>query len=100
MLYGLMGGAVLTHGHAVVGEHIDDRQFHQGRQSNGGADVIGKDQECAAVGADAPVQKHAGHDGAHGKLTDAEADVAAVVMIFLKLRRIIDKGFVGGRQIG
>ena len=59
MLHRLMGGAVLPHGDAVVGEDVDHRQLHDRRHADGRPHVVGEYQERAAIGADAAVQEHA-----------------------------------------
>ena len=60
----------------VVGEDVDDRDFHERGQADRRAAEVGEDEEAGAVGADLR-QGHAVEARAHGELADAEVDVAA-----------------------
>ena len=46
-----MGGSVLTNTYRIMGEKIDDRDFHQGTQPDGWTGIITKDQEGGPKGA-------------------------------------------------
>ncbi len=73
----LMGRAVLAEEDRVVGEDVDRRQPHQGGEPDRRAHVVREDQEGPAVGAEAPRQRQAIQDRAHGVLAHAEVEVAA-----------------------
>ena len=68
---GLMRGTVLTDAEGVVRPDIDHVQLHERGQSDGRLHVVRKDEEGAADGQDAAVQRHAIHHAGHRQLTDA-----------------------------
>ncbi len=77
MLHRLVGGAVLAHADAVVGEDADGAEMRQRRQSDGRAHVVGEDQERGPIGNNPAVIGHAVHRRAHRVLAHAEMDVAS-----------------------
>ena len=86
MFHRLVGGAVFTHRNTVMGKYIDNRQFHQSRQSNGRSTVVGEHQKGSAVRAHPFVKCHAGHNGAHGMFPHAETDITTGVRAFLEIK--------------
>lgn len=78
LLDGLVGGAVLAQTDGVMGPDVGDRELHQGGEPDGRAHVVAEDQERTAVGAGEALQGDAVEDRAHGVLTDAEVERAAV----------------------
>ena len=77
----LVGRAVLAQADGVVGHHVDHADAHQRGQTDRRAAVVGEDQEGAAVGDDAAVQRHAVHRRGHAVLAHAVMDVAAGVVV-------------------
>ncbi len=73
----LMGRAVFADIDRVVGEHIDDRHFHEGRKPQCGAQIVGEHKEGRHEGAEPAVQRDAIGDGRHAVLADTEVNVAA-----------------------
>ena len=61
----------------VMGHDIDDPHAHQRRQPDRAARVVGENQERAAIGDQAAVQREAVHRRRHAVLADAPVDVAA-----------------------
>ena len=92
----LMGRAVLTQPHRVVGVHPDARRAHEGGESKGGTHVIAEDQEGGAERAQTAVNRHAVDDRAHGVLADTEPYVAPARGRGLHLTTAVDES-VGGR---
>ena len=77
MLDRLVRRAVLAEPDRVVRHHVDDALAHDGREADRGTAVVGEDQERAAVGDDAAVQRQAVHGRGHGMLAHAVVDVVA-----------------------
>ena len=77
----LMGRAVFADPDAVVGEDVHDRLVHEGGEADGRSQVVGKDEERAAVRAYASVQGETVHDAAHGVFPYAVPHVAAAVVL-------------------
>ncbi len=101
MLDGLVGGAVFADTDGVVGEAVDDGDFHDGGEAYRTAGVVGEDEEARAEGSDLG-ERHAVDDGSHGELADAVVEVAAGVVVGLEVAgfRRGDAGFSGGVEIG
>ena len=77
MLDRLMGRPILAEPDRVVGEHINHAHAHQGREPDRAAGVVGEDEERAAIGDEAAMQRDPVHRRRHAELADAVADVAA-----------------------
>src|SRR5205823_598233 len=73
----LVGGAVHALANRVVRPDEDGGGTHEGGEADGGAHVVGEDQERPAEGPDAAVQGHAVQGGGHAVLPDPVVDVAA-----------------------
>ena len=96
---GLVGGAVLAQAHAVVGEDVDRRDAHQGRQADGRAHVIREHEERAAVGTQAAMERHPVERGGHGVFAHPEVQVAAFVITRGVVRFGFHHGVVGPGQV-
>mmetsp|Transcript_20755 Transcript_20755/g.52312 ORF Transcript_20755/g.52312 Transcript_20755/m.52312 type:complete len:551 (-) Transcript_20755:7-1659(-) len=95
-----MGGAVLAEANGVVGHHEDGARLGQRGHADGGAHVVGEDEEGGAVGDQAArVQADAVGDRAHAVLAHAEAHVALGVGVLLEVAVHLHEGHVGGRQV-
>ncbi len=81
MLDGLVGRAVFAEADRVMGHHVDDLLAHQCREADGRAGIVGEDEEGAAIGDEAAVQRDAVHRGRHLVLADAVAHVAAEAIL-------------------
>ena len=57
VLYRLVRGAVLAEPDRVVRKHVDHPHAHQRRKANRVARIVGEDEERAAVGNEAAVQR-------------------------------------------
>ena len=66
-----MRGTVLTDAEGVVRPDVNYVQLHERSQSDGRLHVVRKDEEGAADGQDAAVQRHAVHHAGHRQLADA-----------------------------
>ena len=95
VLDGLVGGAVLADEDRVVGEDVDDRLLHEGGEAEGGAQVVGEDEEGRDEGPQASVEGDAVGDGGHAELADAEVDVAAAAV-----GGTVDAALGQGRDVG
>ena len=74
MLHGLMRRTVLAHAERVVRPDVDHMQAHQRREAHGGLHIIGEDEERAADGDHAAVQRHAVRNAGHRQLRDARLE--------------------------
>jgi hypothetical protein len=79
MFDGLVRRAVFAQADGVVCEDVDHALVHERRQTDGGATVVGEDEEGAPVRDDPAVQGHAIHDRAHRVLAHAEVHVASLI---------------------
>ena len=77
MLDRLMRRAVFAEADRIMRHHIDGAHAHQRRKPDRRPAVIGEDQEGAAIGNDAAMQRHAVHRRRHAVLADAVMDIAA-----------------------
>ncbi len=75
MLDRLVGGTVLSQGNAVVGEHVNHMQSHQGGEAHWRSHVIRKDQECGPKGNCASMCCQSIEDRPHRVFADAEVKV-------------------------
>src|SRR5216684_9416942 len=96
-----MGGAVFAHPNGVMSEDIDDRYFHDRRQSHGRTRIIAEDHEARAKRANLAERKPV-QDGAHGMLAYTEMEVASGVTAGFKIAGAIEgEARFGGRsQVG
>ena len=78
MLHRLMRRAVFAKPDGIVRHHVDNADAHQRRQPDRGAAIVGKAEECPAVGDESTVQGDAVHRSRHGMLAHAVMDVAAL----------------------
>ena len=74
VLHGLVRRAVLAHAERVVRPDVDHMQAHQRREAHGGLHIIGEDEERAADGDHAAVQRHAVRNAGHRQLRDARLE--------------------------
>ena len=74
VLHGLVRRAVLAHAERVVRPDVDHMQAHQRREAHGGLHIIGEDEERAADGDHAAVQRHAVRNTGHRQLRDARLE--------------------------
>ena len=72
-----MRGSVFAQADRIVREHEQRTQLHQRRHSQRVAGIIGKREERADVGNEAPMQRESVGDGAHREFADAVVDVVA-----------------------
>ena len=97
----LVRRAVLAEADRIVGAHVITRCSISAARRIAGAAVVGEDQEGAAVGDDAAVQRHAVHRRRHAVLADAVVDVAAgVVAAAACPRRALRVGVVRAGEVG
>lgn len=86
MFHRLVGGAVLAHADGIVGEDVDDGQFHQRAQTNSRTAVIAENKKTSAkwpyLAQRQPVQ-----NGAHGMFADTKVKVTAVMHLTCKIPR-------------
>ncbi len=81
MLDRLMRRAIFAQPDAVVRHDVDRAGLLQRGQANGGAAIVGEDEECAAIGNDAAMQRHAVHRGSHAEFADAVIDIATGAVV-------------------
>ena len=72
-----MGRAILAKADGVVRHDVDHALPHQCREADRRPAIVGEDEECAAVGHDAAVQRQAVHGRRHGVLAHAVVNVVA-----------------------
>ena len=100
MLDRLVGRSVLAEADGIVGHHVDDLRLLQRGQADRRPRIVGEDQEGAAVGDDATVQRHAVHRRGHAELADAVIDVAAAVIVGRKRLQRLGFRVVRAGQVG
>ena len=100
MLDRLVGWAILTKSYGIMGHDINRWNAHQSRQTHRTAGIVGETHECAAVWANAAVQRHAIHRCCHAVLTDSEIDIAAGPVVWVKNTHIFSLCVVGSGEIG
>ncbi len=96
----LVGGPVFAQEKAVVGKDMEDRQLHQGRQSQAAAHEVGEHEECGVERAHAAVQGQTVGDASHGVLAHPEVDVATGGRIALLAGAVGDPDPVRPGEIG
>ena len=96
----LMGRAVLAQPDRVMRHHVDDALLHQRREADRGAAVVGEDQEGAAIGNDAAMQRHAVHRRRHAMFADAVIDVTAAVVGRVQRLEVLRLRVVRAGQVG
>ena len=74
--------------------------LHERGQPDGGAHVVGEDEEGAAVGDHAAVQSHAVDDGAHGVLPHAEVHVAPAPLVEAQVAVAFEVGVGRRGEVG
>ncbi len=79
LLYGLVGGAILPHADAVMGEDIETADPRQACDADCRTHVVGKHEERGCIGDHAAVQCHAGGDSGHCMFANPEVYVPAVI---------------------
>ena len=77
MFYRLVGWPIFTQPDRVMGHHVNRPLFHQRGQADRRAAIIGKDQECAAIGNSPAMQGNAVHRGGHTMFAHPVMDVMA-----------------------
>ena len=68
LFYRLVGGTVFTYAEGIVSPDELDGHFHQGSHADGGLHVVAEDEEGAASGYDATMERHTDADASHGQL--------------------------------
>ena len=102
VLHGLVRRAVLAHAERVVRPDVDHMQAHQRREAHGGLHIIGEDEERAADGDHAAVQRHAVHHAGHRQLRDARLEEFTGEIALRERLGLLQKsvGLVRVRQVG
>ena len=100
MLDRLVRGAVLAEADRIVGHDIDDARALQRAQANGGPRIIGEDEERAAVGDYAAMQRHSVHRRRHAELADAVIDITPRVIFGGQGLERLGLGIVRSGEVG
>ena len=102
VLHGLVRRAVLAHAERVVRPDVDHMQAHQRREAHGGLHIIGEDEERAADGDHAAVQRHAVRNAGHRQLRYARLEeFPAEIALRERLGLLqVTVGLVRIRQVG
>ena len=91
---------VLAEPDRVVGADDDHPLLHERGEADRGPAVVGEDEEGAAVGDDAAVQRHPVHRRHHAVLADAVADVAPGVVAGVHVLGGLGVGVVRVGEVG
>lgn len=75
LLHGLVCGAVFAHRDAVVCEHQHNMRMHQRSHADGGAHVVGDEEESRSQRQEDAVRCQSVDDGAHGVLAHIEVQL-------------------------
>lgn len=101
----LVSGAILAEADRVVGRHPEDADARERREARGTGSVRHEVEESTTVGHNGAVGSQTVHDGTHGVLADAVANVATGVVTKLGRRGlevdgVLPPGQVRASQIG
>ena len=95
----LMGRTVFADTYRIMGQDINDPNTHQSCQTHGRTHIIGENEERAAIGNYAAVQRHAVHYRAHRMFANAVHDVVAVIVAADNGFHSLHESQVGSGQI-
>ena len=76
-----MRRAIFAKADGVVRQDVDDFGMLQRRHADRIARIVREDQEGAAIGNHAPVQRHAVHRRGHAELANAVIDIASAIVV-------------------
>ena len=85
-----MSGSVFTNTNRVVGEDVDHGKLGQSGEADGGANVVGEDEEGRAAGTEEAVVSDAVANRAHAVLADTEPDVFTVGSLGAEVAGVLD----------
>ena len=94
-----MGRAVLANTDGIMGQHIGNRQLHEGSQAHHRLDVVGEYEEGSHIGSHAAMEGHAVADSPHSQLPDTEVHVAAVAVLLAEEILVLHLRLVGWSQV-
>src|ERR1700738_3495823 len=96
-----MSGTIFADAYRIVRKNVNYGDFHQGAEPDGAPGVIGEDQESSSVRTDF-TQSHSIQNGCHGLFSNAEMEVASIVMIGFKVAGSFEcqSSFGGRSQVG
>ena len=83
-----------------MGHDVDHPGLLKRREADRGPGVIGEDQEGAAIGDHAAVQRHAVHRRGHPELANPVIEIAAGIILFRQRLLILCFGIVRTREVG
>ena len=89
-----MRWAIFTQTNAVVGHHEHGRDLGQSRKAHRRARIIGETHECAAIGTNAAVQRHAVHCGRHAMLANTPVHITTLAVVCVEHAHIAGLGIV------
>ena len=96
----LVGRAVFSNAHGVVGENVNGREMRQRGEADRWTAVIAENEESRTAGAEDAVVGHAIHDAAHGVFADAEVEIAPCVVGAVEVAAVLDVVQRGAVQVG
>ena len=99
MLHRLMRRAIFAKANRVMRQHMNNALAHQRRKPHGGAQVIAKDQEGAAIGNDAAMQRHAIHGRRHAMFAHAPMHETPAEIAGSNRRHALHIGIIGPREV-
>ena len=99
MLHRLMRRAIFAKADRIMCQHMNNALAHQCRKPHRGAEVIAKDQEGAAIGDDAAMQRHAIHGRRHAMFAHAPMHEATAEIAGRNRRHALHIGVVGPREV-
>ena len=99
MLHRLMRRAIFAKADRIMCQHMNNALAHQRGKPHGGAEVIAKDQEGAAIGDDTAMQRHAIHGCRHAMFTHTPMDEATTEIAWRNRRHALHIGIIGPREV-
>src|SRR5262249_56274541 len=101
LLDGFMRWTVFAQADGIVGEDIDDWNFHERGEAHGWASVVAEDQERGAKRADF-AQHHSIQNGTHSVFADAEVEIPSFVVAGFEVAGAVEREprLSRGRKIG
>ncbi len=96
----LVGRPVLAKPDRIVGHHINDADLLQRREPDRRPAIISEDQEGAAIGNHAAVQRHPVHRRGHAEFANAVIDITSGIIVFCECLLALCFGIVRTGEVG
>ena len=96
----LMRRAIFAKADGIMRHNIDNALFHQCRQTNGWAAIIGKHHKGATVRDGTAMKGNAVHSRRHAMFANTVMNIGAAIIAMIENRMIRNPGIVRSGQVG